>query len=302
MSAAQDEFRELMRDKGRRRGHPGDDDDGRSFLNLSDDEDPTASSSHAVPDGEDGGRPSMSNVRSTIPSKRYGANTGPKGVISDAQDFRDSRRSQRMSVRNSFTPQLQSQSRSKDPAPVEKLDEEDGEELDDGNVDFMRKWRQSRIKELKSGVRDSTMHRNGRSRRLYGGLATVDGEGYLDAVDKSGPDIVVVVYIYDDYSQVSDLFESCIRTLASKHQDTRFVKLHYDEAQMEPAGVPAIIAYRGGEKFAGLVPIINELPDDADLSALTLEAVLKRFVPFIFSAQADCLFELGTKSSPEDAK
>lgn len=55
------------------------------------------------------------------------------------------------------------------------------------------------------------------------------------------------------------------------------MKLHYDEAQMEPAGVPAVIAYRGGEKFAGLVPIINELPDDADLSALTLEAVMKRF-------------------------
>lgn len=49
---------------------------------------------------------------------------------------------------------------------------------------------------------------------------------------------------------------------------------------MEPAGVPAVIAYRGGDKFAGLVPVINELPDDADLSALTLETVLKRFVPF----------------------
>lgn len=47
---------------------------------------------------------------------------------------------------------------------------------------------------------------------------------------------------------------------------------------MEPAGVPAVIAYRGGDKFAALVPVINELPDDADLSALTLETVLKRFV------------------------
>jgi hypothetical protein len=56
------------------------------------------------------------------------------------------------------------------------------------------------------------------------------------------------------------------------------VKLHYDDAEMEPAGVPAIIAYRGGEKFAGLVPLINELPDDADLDAPTLEMVMKRFV------------------------
>lgn len=48
---------------------------------------------------------------------------------------------------------------------------------------------------------------------------------------------------------------------------------------MEPAGVPALLAYRGGDKFAGLVPIINEIPDDADLSSLTLEMVMKRYVP-----------------------
>lgn len=47
---------------------------------------------------------------------------------------------------------------------------------------------------------------------------------------------------------------------------------------MEPAGVPALIAYRGGDKFAGLVPIMDEIPDDADFNALTLEAVLRRYV------------------------
>lgn len=50
---------------------------------------------------------------------------------------------------------------------------------------------------------------------------------------------------------------------------------------MEPAGVPAIIAYRGGDKFAGLVPVIDEIPDDAELSALTLETVMKRYVLII---------------------
>lgn len=86
-------------------------------------------------------------------------------------------------------------------------------------------------------------------------------------------------------SQVSDLIERCIRTLASKHQDTRFVKLHYEDAQMEPAGVPAIIAYRGGHKFAGLVPVIDEIPDDAELSALTLETVMKRLVLELLSKE-----------------
>lgn len=46
---------------------------------------------------------------------------------------------------------------------------------------------------------------------------------------------------------------------------------------MEPAGVPALLAYRRGDKFAGLVPIIQDIPDDAELSASTLEFVLKRY-------------------------
>ncbi|KAK0872164.1 hypothetical protein LTR87_012560 [Friedmanniomyces endolithicus] len=121
------------------------------------------------------------------------------------------------------------------------------------------------------------MHSRRPSRRMWGSLATVDGEGYLDAVDKSPADTVVVVYIYDDCSDVSTAIEACLRQLARRHMDTRFVKLHYVDAEMEPAGIPALLAYRGGEKFAGLVPIINEIPDDADLSDTTLENMLRRW-------------------------
>ena len=74
------------------------------------------------------------------------------------------------------------------------------------------------------------------------------------------------------------MIEDCVRTLAKKHGNTRFVRLHYQDAEMEPAGVPAIIAYRGGEKFGGLVPVMEEMPDDAELSSLTLEAVMLRYV------------------------
>lgn len=202
MSAAQDEFNELMRDKERRHGHPEDDnDDGRSFLNISDDEDnaPSASRGHIDPDAE-APRPSTSSFRSTIPTRRYGANTGVKGVISDAQDFRDARRTQRMSLQNSTNLSSQTYSPSPDGrAPIEKLEEEGEDDLEEDG-DFMHKWRQGRLREMQTGTRDSKMHLgSGINRRLYGGLATVDGEGYLDAVDNSGPATVVIVYIYDDY-------------------------------------------------------------------------------------------------------
>jgi len=64
--------------------------------------------------------------------------------------------------------------------------------------------------------------------------------------------------------------------LAKKYINTRFVKLHFTDAEMEPAGVPAILAYRAGDKFAGMVPVVDEIPDDADLSPETLERVMQR--------------------------
>ena len=47
---------------------------------------------------------------------------------------------------------------------------------------------------------------------------------------------------------------------------------------MEPAGVPALLAYRGGDKFAGLVPVLDEIPDEDELSAESLAAAMTRFV------------------------
>jgi len=47
---------------------------------------------------------------------------------------------------------------------------------------------------------------------------------------------------------------------------------------MEIAGVPAILAYKGGEKFAGIIPVTEEIPDDADLSPDTVEIMLKKYV------------------------
>lgn len=72
------------------------------------------------------------------------------------------------------------------------------------------------------------------------------------------------------------MVEECVRQLARKHTTTRFIKMHFQEAQMEAMGVPALLAYRGGNKFAGLVPLVDEIPDDAELSATTLETLFQK--------------------------
>lgn len=68
-----------------------------------------------------------------------------------------------------------------------------------------------------------------------------------------------------------------MRTLARKYQTIRFVKIHHEEAEMDPVAVPAILAYRAGDKFAGLVPVMDALPADRELSVLSLEHAMKRY-------------------------
>jgi hypothetical protein len=80
----------------------------------------------------------------------------------------------------------------------------------------------------------------------------------------------------DLQSEISEMVEDCVRELAREHKHTRFVRLHYEEAEFQGEGVPAILAYRGGEKFADMVPVMEEMPDDAELSAVTLESVMMK--------------------------
>nr|POF13652.1 phosducin-like protein [Quercus suber] len=323
MSAAQDEYDELMRDKERRSAHPEDDDRAEGHASSDDDDDEERNAprtnGYANHDGDDNhdadddddqttfSRPSISLARHTIPRTRYQANTGPKGVISDAQDFRDSHR---VHVRHSQQLSRETQARGTGalgelapPPPSMRgngLDEDEGEDGVDDDADgdddeeFMRRWRDRRLEQLVHGrgLGGAMQERPPpRERRLWGALRTVDGEGYLDAVEQSPAGTVVVVYIYDDemrgsccvlisdsQSDVSVELEDCVRGLARQHPATRFVRLHFLDAEMEPAGVPALLAYRDGDKFAGLVPLVQELPDDADVSATTLEVLLKKYV------------------------
>lgn len=81
-------------------------------------------------------------------------------------------------------------------------------------------------------------------------------------------------------SEISNMVEECMCQVAKRNDTVRFIKLHNDDAEMEEEGVPAVLAYKGGDKFAGLVPLLNELPDDSELSAVSLETAFRRSVSF----------------------
>ncbi|KAG5300847.1 phosducin [Histoplasma ohiense] len=272
MSAAQDEVDRLLNPKEKVSCHPEDrlTSDNDSNLSFSEEE----SLTYVHSDTEDDPSPNMISKASGyhIPTTIFEANTGPKGVIADAQSFE---RAKKRSFRRTFmnvaglehtyysnstkSEQDTQQANEASPPPDETEDER-----------FMRQWREARMLELQR----KSKRRVSPSKRRYGTVEVVNANGYLDAIEKVTPDTVVVVCIYDPESPESNIVEDCLATVARKQVTTRFVKLHYEIAEMEHVTPPALLAYRNGDVFATIMDIFHQLPSGRDCSSASLEDLL----------------------------
>ena len=76
-------------------------------------------------------------------------------------------------------------------------------------------------------------------------------------------------------SPVSKSYQSHLLTLASKYSNVRFIALDFEEAEFEHAGVPALLAYKDGNKFADLVPLRDEVPFTCNV-VTNMEEAMKR--------------------------
>ncbi|KAI9718403.1 MAG: hypothetical protein M1812_004124 [Candelaria pacifica] len=266
MNAAQAEFDALVNQNEKSIGHPedrhqrsdseGDSDNERQVVKDRAPSNPTPPSSYS------------------LPYSQFDANTGPKGVIADAQAFEKARRQAAYRRSSMRTPTVTTNGYHQD-SKLYESEKHSSPEPEEDDEAFMRTWRQSRLAQL--NVRPEPPRRKSSpSKRSYGWLETVDAIGYLDAVEKVPADTVVVVCIYDKQSEVSRMVEDCVMALAQKHVTTRFVKLHFTDAEMDVAAVPAILAYKAGDLIANLVSIIDEIPPGRDLSASTLEMIFKQ--------------------------
>jgi hypothetical protein len=285
-TAAQDEFNELMRDKGRETRHP---EDRHDDSDHSDPDSLGAADDYLEKVDTDDELDLPREMRSNyyMPSLRSEANTGPKGVIADAQAFEQAKKqARRFTWKKNQSPPEQYN--------VTAWHEKDASSEEDGDDSFMKEWRAARLRELQNVGQRIRSRTNSPSRRVYGNFPLVDAEGYLDAVDKSSPETTVVVYIYDDnvstpplpqlslsntfqtQSSVDDEVDACMREVAKRNDTVRFVKLRGEDAEMDPAVLPAVLAYKRGDKFADLLPLLDQLPNDSELSAISLETLFRQ--------------------------
>jgi len=139
-----------------------------------------------------------------LPRMRSQANTGPKGVIADAQAFHRAKRAHRSAAAsrsnvNSTSPPLDGGAHWD--ADAHRAGSEELEDDGEHDTEFMATWRQRRMQELLA-----TQGRGIKSSGGKKGVVKVDAEGYLHAVERAPREAVVVVYIYDDKVCLFDYF------------------------------------------------------------------------------------------------
>lgn len=208
-NSAQEEFAALTADRSHNHSqHPED------AGNLSDSSVPGSDFSRESSPHSAAASPTMPSAVYHIPTTHFESNTGPKGVIADAQSFdRARKRTLRQtiyglgaSVGNNVIGVSEKISNSMR-SSSQRRGSRSSSDNSDQEEDFMRSWREKRVLELKDGNQIRT-RRLSPSKRRWGHLTTVDAIGYLDAVEKVASDVMVVVMISDD--------EVCCASVAEK--------------------------------------------------------------------------------------
>ncbi|KJZ68572.1 hypothetical protein HIM_12034 [Hirsutella minnesotensis 3608] len=222
-----------------------------------------------------------------------GCATGVKGVIADARAFQMASRTMCVnrpkSVRRSILAIAGAV------ANGSRTANETDEEA------IFKQWRESRQRELVvDASRAVRRRRTIPSMRMYGRLDEVDALGYLDAIEKVSRETKVVVFVSNrevpicpdrvaglswqanantwQQCDVSATIESALLPLVKEYPTIRFVQVHYDEIEFDPAAVPSLLAYRNqGDLFAHLTEIIKIISGDEPFSSNSLKTVLSSY-------------------------
>lgn len=223
-----------------------------------------------------------------------GRATGVKGVIADARNYENARRSKwSEKMRNARRSVIEF-------ASVRSASDKSDSELSgaEDEESFLKQWRESRRRELESQDRSSVRNRRtSPSARMYGRFEEVDAMGYLDAIEKVSRETTVVVFVYDHevcdlvpfrplvfhpvantlvQSDVCATIESAMMPLVRSNPAIRFIKVHYEEIEFDQAGVPAVLAYKNqGDLFANLTALIDMIPDEEDFDSDSLKKLFQ---------------------------
>ncbi|XP_013192784.1 phosducin-like protein [Amyelois transitella] len=190
------------------------------------------------------------------------SNTGPKGVLEDWRRFQEMERAARREkeiesweLAKKLTLATRTAAEEEQAKEVEALEEEWKELLDE---EYLMKYQQQRKQELMEKLQKL---------KKFGKVLTLNSkEEFLDAIDQEDPTVTVVVHIYNHSEEACQTMDGCLKILSQEHPAVKFCRIQADKTglsrQFKVDGVPALLAYKGGDIIGNFVGLGKTLGED----------------------------------------
>jgi len=195
-------------------------------------------------------------------------NTGPKGVVADWRRFKQLEAekraeddAERIALMKKLSLSCRTDAEDQEARERERKAQEEMDDLFDEDDEFMRSFMQKRMEEL--------MDKNVSTVSAYGKIIDIHNDGqFLDAVDSVAQNVVVVIYLTDDDAPGCDAVNGCLVNIAKDYDHIKFCRMKVAavagclSSKFKDKGVPAILAYKGGEQIISLIRITDKLGED----------------------------------------
>jgi len=195
-------------------------------------------------------------------------NTGPKGVIQDWQRFkqleaekRAEDEAERVALMKKLSMSCRTDAEDVEARERERKAQEEMDNLFDEDDEFLKDFMRKRMEEI--------MDKNVSTKPAYGKVVDLQDDGhFLQAVDNVEKNVVVVVYLTDEQAPGCDAIDGCLVNIAKDYDHIKFCRLRVSavagclSSRFKDKGVPAILAYKGGEQIISLIRITDKLGED----------------------------------------
>lgn len=189
-------------------------------------------------------------------------NTGPKGVISDWQRFkqlenenREKQEREKLELFKKLSITAKTTAEDEKAREQEEIDAEFAELMSD---DILLQFQKRRMMEM--------FDKTGKPLTFGKVVSILNADEFLNAVDKEHKLTTVVIHIFENNVNACKAMNKCLVTVAKAYPMVKFCKIIGSVAGMsrhfKASGVPALLVYKAGQIIGNFVRISDELGND----------------------------------------
>lgn len=189
-------------------------------------------------------------------------NTGPKGVISDWQRFkqlenenREKQEREKLELFKKLSVTAKTTAEDEKAREQEEMDAEFAELMSD---DILLQFQKRRMMEM--------FDKTGKPLTFGKVISLLNGDEFLNAVDKEHKLTTIVIHIFENNVNACKAMNKCLETVAKAYPMVKFCKIIGSVAGMsrhfKSSGVPCLLVYKAGQIIGNFVRISDELGND----------------------------------------